>query len=362
MIVAFLLRYSRLLRARFPHRTFIISFSISFVTYLNTSQFNVVRFDTPLRSIPNPHSRARARTQTPPRSNMSRTTASRTFTRACAATLRASSSSTANRNVVGVFDFASNDVVGVARTGFGVGGRSRVFAATRGFAASSGDGTGDASSSSSSPMDEDAELRARYEALAKRFETAPSRQKRYILNKALTGKVSDDIDDSEGERDGGRKRALQTRVIDVNRTTKVTKGGDLTNFTAMVVVGNGDGVIGFGTGKAAEVGPAIDKAYKKAARSLVYVNRFENHTIYHEVKGKYCKTLCNMFPAPSGDGIVANSTVEAICQLAGIKNIKAKIHGSHHPHNTVRAVFAALEAVESPEDVATRTGATVYRI
>lgn len=267
-------------------------------------------------------------------------------------------STTANRNVVGVFDFASNDVVGF---GVGVGGRSRVFAATRGFAASSGDGTGDASSSSS-PMDEDAELRARYEALAKRFETAPSRQKRYILNKALTGKVSDDIDDSEGERDGGRKRALQTRVIDVNRTTKVTKGGDLTNFTAMVVVGNGDGVIGFGTGKAAEVGPAIDKAYKKAARSLVYVNRFENHTIYHEVKGKYCKTLCNMFPAPSGDGIVANSTVEAICQLAGIKNIKAKIHGSHHPHNTVRAVFAALEAVESPEDVATRTGATVYRI
>lgn len=311
-------------------------------------------------SILSKSSLTRARTHTnPPRSNMSRTTASRTFTRACAATLRASASSTvaANHNVVGVFNFAWNDVVG----GVGVGGRSRVFAATRGFAASSEDGTGDASSSSS-PMDEDAELRARYEALAKRFESAPSRQKRYILNKALAGQVSDDIDDSEGERDAGRKRALQTRVIDVNRTTKVTKGGDLTNFTAMVVVGNGDGVIGFGTGKAAEVGPAIDKAYKKAARSLVYVNRFENHTIYHEVKGKYCKTLCNMFPAPSGDGIVANSTVEAICQLAGIKNIKAKIHGSHHPHNTVRAVFAALEAVESPEDVATRTGATVYRV
>jgi small subunit ribosomal protein S5 len=234
----------------------------------------------------------------------------------------------------------------------------------RGFAASSGNDTGDDASAAAAaaPMDEDAELRARYEALAKRFESAPSRQKRYILNKALAGQVSDDIDDSEGESDGGRKRALQTRVIDVNRTTKVTKGGDLTNFTAMVVVGNGDGVIGFGTGKAAEVGPAIDKAYKKAARSLVYVNRFENHTIYHEVKGKYCKTLCNMFPAPSGDGIVANSTVEAICQLAGIKNIKAKIHGSHHPHNTVRAVFAALESVESPEDVATRTGATIYRI
>jgi len=302
---------------------------------------------------------------------MSRTNASRTLARAYAATLRASSSARVNRNAVGVgnFDSASSTAnIGFgARAGLVDGERARVVPA-RGFAASSGNDTGDDASSAASstaaaaPMDEDAELRARYEALAKRFESAPSRQKRYILNKALAGQVSDDIDDSEGESDGGRKRALQTRVIDVNRTTKVTKGGDLTNFTAMVVVGNGDGVIGFGTGKAAEVGPAIDKAYKKAARSLVYVNRFENHTIYHEVKGKYCKTLCNMFPAPSGDGIVANSTVEAICQLAGIKNIKAKIHGSHHPHNTVRAVFAALESVESPEDVATRTGATIYRI
>ena len=82
--------------------------------------------------------------------------------------------------------------------------------------------------------------------------------------------------------------------------------------------------------------------------SLVYVKRFEEHTIFHEVKGKYCKTICKMLPAPSGSGIVANDTVEAICTLAGIKNIKAKVHGSHHPHNTVRAVFAALEAVESP--------------
>lgn len=152
-----------------------------------------------------------------------------------------------------------------------------------------------------------------------------------------------------------------TRVIDVNRTNKVTKGGDLTNFTALVVVGNGDGVIGFGSGKGADVGLAIDKAYRKASRSLVYVKRFDEHTIYHEVKGKYCKTLAVMLPAASGSGIVANDTVEAICTLAGIKNIKAKIHGSHHPHNTVRAVFDALEAVESPEDVAERTGMNIYR-
>jgi small subunit ribosomal protein S5 len=240
-------------------------------------------------------------------------------------------------------------------------------AVSRGFAASAdggGDGNGDDARDGAMDAREKT-LDERYRALFRRFEEAPSRRKRFLLNLALKGEVMME-DDDEGASDsaGGsrQKRALQTRVIDVNRTTKVTKGGDLTNYTAMVVVGNGDGVIGFGTGKASEVGAAIDKAYRKASVSLVYVKRFEEHTIYHEVKGKYCKTICNMLPAPSGSGIVANDTVEAICTLAGIKNIKAKVHGSHHPHNTVRAVFAALESVESPEDVARRTGSMVFRV
>ena len=229
----------------------------------------------------------------------------------------------------------------------------------RGFAASAGDESDDDDDARERRLDE------RYRALFRRFEEAPSRRKRFLLNLALKGEVMmEDDDDSTSESGGGgrQKRALLTRVIDVNRTTKVTKGGDLTNYTAMVVVGNGDGVIGFGSGKASEVGAAIDKAYRKASVSLVYVKRFEEHTIFHEVKGKYCKTICKMLPAPSGSGIVANDTVEAICTLAGIKNIKAKVHGSHHPHNTVRAVFAALEAVESPEDVARRTGSMVFRV
>jgi len=240
----------------------------------------------------------------------------------------------------------------------------------RGFSASARDG--DAPDAPARVMererdvdDREASVRRSYERLFERFERAPSKRKRFLLNLALKGQVSAELEESgDGEGDGGgfRKRALQTRVIDVNRTNKVTKGGDLTNFTAMVVVGNGDGVIGFGTGKAAEVGLAIDKAYRKAARSLMYVKRFEDHTIFHAVKAKYCKTLAILMPAASGYGIVANDTVEAICALAGIKNIKAKIHGSHHPHNTVRAVFAALETVESPEDVARRTGSHIYRV
>jgi small subunit ribosomal protein S5 len=245
-------------------------------------------------------------------------------------------------------------------------GTSRLFTTVRGSRDSPGTSTeaskGTDGEDSSNASDEDRELQRQYQKLFERFERAPSKQKKFLLNKALSGRVFDDGEEVDEKSEGGRNRALLTRVVDVNRTNKVTKGGDLTNFTAMVVVGNGDGVIGFATGKAAEVGPAIDKAYRKAARSLTYINRFDNHTIFHEVKAKYCKTTCVILPAPSGAGIVANDTVAAICELAGIKNIKAKIHGSHHPHNTVRAVFAALESVESPEDVATRTGATVYRI
>ena len=242
-------------------------------------------------------------------------------------------------------------------------------ARARGFAASTeGNGNADNDAPWASKHGDDArkeaELEASYKRLFERFERAPNKQKRFLLNRALTGRVSAGEDDDENESStGGRaNRALMTRVIDVNRTTKVTKGGGLTNYTATVVVGNGDGVIGFAHGQAAEVGPAIDKAYRKAARSLTYVKRFDGHTIYHDVKGKFCKTLCVMLPAPSGNGIVANDTVEAICQLAGIKNIKAKIHGSHHPINTVRAVFDALSQVESPEDVAERRGVSVFRI
>ena len=101
-------------------------------------------------------------------------------------------------------------------------------------------------------------------------------------------KTSEDEENQERE---ALVKSLQQKVIDVNRTCKVTKGGGLMNFTAMVVVGNGRGVVGFATGKANEVGPAIEKATKKkAARSLTFVERFENHTIFHELRGKCGKT------------------------------------------------------------------------
>jgi len=85
-------------------------------------------------------------------------------------------------------------------------------------------------------------------------------------------------------------------------------------------------------------------------------------TIFHEVNAKFCKTKIRMMPALAGVGVMANEVVESICDLAGIKDIRAKVWGSHHPHNTVRAVFEALESVTSPAEIAERRDATVYRI
>ena len=167
--------------------------------------------------------------------------------------------------------------------------------------------------------------------------------------------------DNRNDRDneGGLR---ESRVITINRVAKVVKGGRRFSFTALVVVGNGDGVVGFATGKGKDVAMAVEKAYSRASRSLVYVERFENSTIFHEQQAKHCKTKIKLMPARAGSGLRCNQIVESICEMAGISDISAKVIGSHHPHNTVRACFEALERIKSPADVAAARGATVYRI
>jgi small subunit ribosomal protein S5 len=94
----------------------------------------------------------------------------------------------------------------------------------------------------------------------------------------------------------------------------------------------------------------------------VFVERFEKSTIYHAVEAKHCKTKIIMKPKRAGDGLKCNQVIESICELAGITDLSAKVIGSHHPHNTVRAAFEAFESVESPADVAARRGCSVYRL
>lgn len=216
------------------------------------------------------------------------------------------------------------------------------------------------------PVLDTPEMDAQYLKLAEEIKNSPKKQQRFLLSEALKGTRLKPMITQEYElikdEDSEKPRQLMTRVIDVNRTCKVTKGGGIMSYTALLIVGNGDGVIGFSTGKGIDVAQAIEKAYTRAIRSLVYVERYEKTTIYHRVEGKHCKTKIIMKPVCAGDGMRCNQIVESICELAGITDISAKVIGSHHPHNTVRATFEALESVESPADVASRRGVSVFRI
>ena len=168
------------------------------------------------------------------------------------------------------------------------------------------------------PVLETPEMDAEYEKLAEEIRRSPKKRQRFLLLEALRGTRLKPLIAAEHEllkEEGAYKpRALKTRVIDVNRTCKVTKGGGLMNFTALVVVGNGDGVVGFATGKGKDVAMAVEKAYSRASRSLVYIERFENSTIFHEQEAKHCKTKIVLMPAKAGTGLRCNQIVESICE------------------------------------------------
>ncbi|KAK7410356.1 hypothetical protein VNO78_01077 [Psophocarpus tetragonolobus] len=155
------------------------------------------------------------------------------------------------------------------------------------------------------------------------------------------------------------RKGFDTRLIDMNRTCKVTKGGQVVKYTAMVACGNYNGVIGFAKAKGPAVPVALQKAYEKCFQNLHYVERHEEHTIAHAVQTSYKKTKVYLWPAPTTTGMKAGRTVEAILHLAGLKNVKSKVIGSRNPHNTVKAVFKALNAIETPRDVQEKFGRTV---
>ncbi|CAA7390662.1 unnamed protein product [Spirodela intermedia] len=156
------------------------------------------------------------------------------------------------------------------------------------------------------------------------------------------------------------RKGFDVKVVDVNRTCKVTKGGQLTKYTALLACGNFNGVIGFAKAKGPTPRIAIQKAYEKCFQNLHYVERHEEHTIAHAVQTKYEKTKICLWPAPTRSGVVgASKTVETILFLAGFKNVKSKVIGSRNPHNTIKALFKALNAIETPKDVQEKFGRTV---
>ncbi|TXG57163.1 hypothetical protein EZV62_018476 [Acer yangbiense] len=155
------------------------------------------------------------------------------------------------------------------------------------------------------------------------------------------------------------RKGFDVKLIDVNRTCKVTKGGQVIKYTAMLACGNYHGVVGYAKAKGPAVPIALQKAYEKCFQNLHYVERHEEHTIAHAVQTAFKKTKVYLWPAPTRTGMKAGRTVQTILYLAGFKNVKSKVVGSRNPHNTVKALFKALNAIETPKDVEEKFGRTV---
>ncbi len=149
---------------------------------------------------------------------------------------------------------------------------------------------------------------------------------------------------------------LTDRVVHISRVAKVVKGGRRFSFSALVVVGDGSGLVGYGLGKANEVPEAIRKGVEQAKKNLIKVPIADGQTIPYEIEGHYGAGRVLMMPASAGTGVIAGGAARAVFETAGVNNILAKCLGSNNPHNVVKAVFAGLEGMRSPEDLMARRG------
>lgn len=153
----------------------------------------------------------------------------------------------------------------------------------------------------------------------------------------------------------------QEKLVDVARTAKVVKGGRVFGFSALVVVGDGKGKIGYGRGKAREVPIAIQKAMDQAKKNMVYIP-LAGHTIHHEICYDYGASKVFMKPASAGTGIIAGGAMRAVFEVLGVHNILAKSIGSTNPSNIVRATIGALTELSTPDYVAAKRGKTVAEV
>lgn len=154
---------------------------------------------------------------------------------------------------------------------------------------------------------------------------------------------------------------LKDQVISINRVTKVVKGGKNLSFAALVVVGDQQGIVGFGTGKAKEVPQTIRKAIESAKRNLVRVP-LAGSTLPHPIIGRFGAGKVLLKPAQEGTGVIAGGAVRAVMNAVGVSNVLTKCLGSNNPHNVIRATFVALQSMKSPEQVARMRGRAVEEL
>ena len=152
---------------------------------------------------------------------------------------------------------------------------------------------------------------------------------------------------------------LNDKVVTIKRVTKTVKGGRNMRFTALVVVGDGNGHVGAGLGKAVEIPEAIRKGKEDAMKHIVSIPLDENNSITHDFIGKYGSANVLLKKAPEGTGIIAGGPVRIVCELAGIRNIRTKCLGSHNKQNVVLAAIEGLAELKRPEEVARKRGKAV---
>jgi small subunit ribosomal protein S5 len=163
-------------------------------------------------------------------------------------------------------------------------------------------------------------------------------------------------DDSNKNEEG-----MQEKLIQVNRVSKVVKGGRIFSFTALKAVGDGNGRVGFGRGKAREVPLAIQKAMESARRNMIAVD-LDGTTLQYAVKARHGASKIYMQPASEGTGVIAGGAMRSILELAGVQNVLAKCYGSTNPVNVVRATFNGLRDMQSPDDIAAKRGKSVEEL
>ncbi|MDT8403787.1 30S ribosomal protein S5 [Sulfuriflexus sp.] len=151
------------------------------------------------------------------------------------------------------------------------------------------------------------------------------------------------------------------KLVHVNRVAKVVKGGRIFSFTALAVVGDGNGKVGFGYGKAREVPAAIAKAMEASRRNMIQVDLKEN-TLQHTILGKHGAAKVHMQPASAGTGIIAGGAMRAVFEVVGVHNVLAKCIGTNNPINVVRATMNGLKSMVSPDQMAAKRGKTVEEI
>ncbi len=166
---------------------------------------------------------------------------------------------------------------------------------------------------------------------------------------------------ANNERVERNESDLQEKLVQVNRVAKVVKGGRIFGFTALTVVGDGNGKVGFGRGKAREVPTAIQKAMDSAKRNIIEV-KLDGNTLQYPIKARHGGSKVYMQPASEGTGIIAGGAMRAVLEMCGVKNVLAKCYGSTNPVNVVRATFNGLKQMKSPEQIAAKRGKSVEDI